>query len=111
MGEGTKCCDHGATLAGPLWFAGWLFTWGLLHLGMPKALFALLLWPYYLGVALQAAGLNRPERRPPGGLPAGRSRVRACAQPFATASTRPGYAASAAARHFIARSSTGTSST
>ena len=56
MGEGTKCCDHGATLAGPLWAAGWLFTWGLLHLGLPKALFAILLWPYYLGASLKLPG-------------------------------------------------------
>lgn len=56
MGEGTKCCDHGASLAGPLWLAGWLFTWGLLHLGMPKALFAILLWPYYLGASLKLPG-------------------------------------------------------
>ncbi len=41
MGEGSKheCrpVDMGG-LIGPLWFAGWLFTWGLLHLGLPKAL-------------------------------------------------------------------------
>ena len=35
---------------GGFWFAAWLFTIGFLHLALPKALFALLLWPYYLGV-------------------------------------------------------------
>jgi len=34
---------------GMLWFAGWLFTIGFLHLAIPRALFALILWPYYLG--------------------------------------------------------------
>jgi hypothetical protein len=44
---------NGGALAGPLWFAGWLFTLGFLKLALAKALFALLLWPYYLGVALR----------------------------------------------------------
>jgi hypothetical protein len=34
---------------GIVWFMGWLFTIGLLKLAMPKALYALLLWPYYIG--------------------------------------------------------------
>ena len=55
MGEGTKH-DCGSSLAGLFWFAGWLFTWGLLNLGIPKVLFALLLWPYYLGTALKLPG-------------------------------------------------------
>ena len=42
---------HGGTLSGSLWFGGWLFTIGFLKLALTKALFALLLWPYYLGVA------------------------------------------------------------
>ena len=41
-----------AGLIGPLWFGGWLFTIGYLHLQMPTLLFALALWPYYLGVAI-----------------------------------------------------------
>jgi hypothetical protein len=55
MAEGLRC-EYAGALAGPLWFAGWLFTWGFLHLGMPKVLFALLLWPYYLGAALKLPG-------------------------------------------------------
>ncbi len=39
------------TMSGGLWFAGWLFTIGYLQLVVPKAMYALLLWPYYLGVA------------------------------------------------------------
>ena len=45
-----------AGAGGAFWFAGWLFTWGLLHLGLPKVLFALLIWPYYLGAALKLPG-------------------------------------------------------
>lgn len=41
-----------ASLVGPLWFIGWLFTIGFLQLSFWKAVWALLVWPYYLGVAL-----------------------------------------------------------
>lgn len=37
---------------GLLWFAGWWFTIGWLHLAFWKAVLGLLIWPYYLGVAL-----------------------------------------------------------
>jgi hypothetical protein len=36
--------------AGPLWFIGWLFTIGFLHLTFWKGFLALVVWPYYLGV-------------------------------------------------------------
>ena len=39
------------SVAGPLWFGGWLFTIGYLHLSFGKGLLAFILWPYYLGVA------------------------------------------------------------
>lgn len=38
--------------AGLFWIAAWLFTAGLLDLSVGKVLFALVLWPYYLGGAL-----------------------------------------------------------
>ena len=38
------------TFVGSIWFAGWLFTVGFLHLISWKGLLALILWPYYLGV-------------------------------------------------------------
>lgn len=41
-----------AGIVGPLWFTGWLFTIGFAHLSFGKALWALVLWPYYLGSAL-----------------------------------------------------------
>lgn len=34
---------------GLIWFAAWLFTIGFLHLSFWKGVFALVLWPYYLG--------------------------------------------------------------
>jgi hypothetical protein len=37
-------------LAGMLWFGGWLFTLGIAQLGFWKAVLALLIWPYFLGV-------------------------------------------------------------
>jgi len=36
--------------AGMLWFGGWLFTIGFAQLGLWKALLALVIWPYFLGV-------------------------------------------------------------
>ncbi len=36
--------------AGGFWVAAWLFTVGFLHLAFWKGLFAIVLWPYYLGV-------------------------------------------------------------
>lgn len=38
-----------AGVIGPLWFAGWLFTIGFLHLQLVKGAMALVLWPYFLG--------------------------------------------------------------
>ncbi len=39
-------------LAGTLWFAGWLFTIAYAELVWWKAVLALLLWPYFLGLAV-----------------------------------------------------------
>jgi uncharacterized membrane protein len=38
-------------MGGGLWFAGWLFTIGFLHLSFWKGVLALIVWPYFLGVA------------------------------------------------------------
>ncbi len=38
--------------AGSIWFIGWLFTLGFCQLSFGKGLFALLVWPYYLGQML-----------------------------------------------------------
>lgn len=45
--EKVKVINH--TMSGGIWLAGWLFTIGYLHLVMPKAIYAIILWPYYLG--------------------------------------------------------------
>lgn len=34
---------------GGLWFAAWLFTIGFLHLSFWQGVFAIVVWPYYLG--------------------------------------------------------------
>jgi uncharacterized membrane protein len=41
--------QHG--FVGAAWMAAWLFTIGFLHLTFWKGVLAILLWPYYLGVA------------------------------------------------------------
>ncbi len=38
------------SIAGGLWFGGWLFTLGFLQLSFFKGVLAILLWPYYLGI-------------------------------------------------------------
>ncbi len=40
---------------GLLWFAGWLFSIGFLHLTFLNGLLALVLWPYDLGVFFSAS--------------------------------------------------------
>ncbi len=37
------------TFMGTVWLAGWLFAIGFLHLTFWKGVFAIVLWPYYLG--------------------------------------------------------------
>lgn len=39
--------------AGPLWFIGWLFTVAFAKMTFWPAILALVLWPYYLGVAVR----------------------------------------------------------
>ena len=47
MGRNVKC----EVSFGMVWFAGWLFSLGYLQMGFFKGLLAILLWPYYIGVA------------------------------------------------------------
>jgi uncharacterized membrane protein len=44
-----RSTDFGA-IVGPVWAMGWLFTIGFLHLAFWKAVLAIVLWPYYLGI-------------------------------------------------------------
>ena len=49
-----RCKPDGCMVFGPVWIIGWLFTIG--YVGMPffwKGLLALLIWPYFLGMALR----------------------------------------------------------
>ncbi len=40
---------HSDSGMGIFWFIGWLFTIGFLHLALPRAIYAIILWPWYLG--------------------------------------------------------------
>lgn len=41
--------QHG--FMGMVWIAAWLFTIGFLHLTFWRGVFAIVLWPYFLGLA------------------------------------------------------------
>lgn len=43
----------GAGVAGVIWFIGWLFTIGFANLVWWKILLGLIIWPYYLGLAVR----------------------------------------------------------
>lgn len=47
--EKTKVVVEKTSIAGTIWVIGWLFSIGFLKLSFTKGLFALLLWPYYIG--------------------------------------------------------------
>ncbi len=42
------------SFVGSLWFVGWLFTLGRLHLSFWKGVLAIVVWPYYLGAAFSS---------------------------------------------------------
>ena len=44
---------NAGALVGPLWFSGWLFSISFAKLVWWQALLALVIWPYYLGVAVR----------------------------------------------------------
>jgi len=41
------------TLIAPIWFIGWLFTIGYAGLVWWQIILAIVVWPYFLGVALR----------------------------------------------------------
>ena len=45
--------QHGSV--GLLWFGGWLFTLGYVHLTFWKGVLAIVIWPYYLGILFAPA--------------------------------------------------------
>ena len=50
--QGRSSGDLGVAV-GPIWIMGWLFTIGFCSLKVSKAVFALVIWPYFLGAALK----------------------------------------------------------
>lgn len=55
--EKIKVEQHGFTAFS--WFAGWLFTIGFLELPFFwKGVLAMVLWPYYIGVAIKVLMQN-----------------------------------------------------
>jgi hypothetical protein len=44
------------SIMGGVWLAGWLFTIGYLHLAFWSGILAIVIWPYYIGVALSSIG-------------------------------------------------------
>ena len=42
------------SVGGLLWAGGWLFTVGFLEMTFWRAVLALVLWPYYLGVIVSS---------------------------------------------------------
>jgi hypothetical protein len=51
---GRQCkAGHPGPGIGSIWFIGWLFTIGYVQLTFWKAVLALIIWPYYLGVSLR----------------------------------------------------------
>jgi hypothetical protein len=53
MSEQTKIVYRhggGGAIGGPLWAMGWLFTIGYLKLTFWKGVFAIIVWPYFLGL-------------------------------------------------------------
>ena len=41
------------SILGPIWFIGWLFTLSFANLAGWQILFSLVIWPYYLGLAVR----------------------------------------------------------
>jgi hypothetical protein len=41
------------SILGPIWFIGWLFTLAFANLTGWPILFSLVIWPYYLGLAVR----------------------------------------------------------
>jgi hypothetical protein len=52
MGSSGNGAATSSVFGGAGWYVGWLFTVAFSHLSLGKAVLALLIWPYYLGVAL-----------------------------------------------------------
>ena len=49
MAGDRHCGGSGGSLAGVVWFGGWLFTMAFAHLVWWKALLGIVIWPFFLG--------------------------------------------------------------
>jgi len=50
--------DHsGSSIAGAIWFIGWLFTIGYIKLIWWQIIVGIVVWPYFLGAALSSPAL------------------------------------------------------
>jgi hypothetical protein len=49
----THGAGGGPALGGAFWFAGWLFTSSFLNLVWWKWIVGIVIWPYFMGVALR----------------------------------------------------------
>ena len=52
MANDVKIVRGKMDVTGPIWFIGWLFTIGYVHLHFWKGVLALVIWPYFLGTSL-----------------------------------------------------------
>lgn len=50
MARTEAACGAGA---GGIWFIGWLFTIGFVDLRFWQGVLGIIVWPYYLGVAMR----------------------------------------------------------
>ena len=52
--ESKHAISHtGSSLAGVIWFIGWLFTIGYANLVWWKIILGLVVWPYYLSLVIR----------------------------------------------------------
>ena len=49
---GSQSGAAAASMVGPIWFIGWLFTIGFAKITFWQGVLGLLIWPYYLGSVL-----------------------------------------------------------
>ena len=53
MASDNKCRAYGGAGWGGIWFIGWLFTIAYAELTFWTAVLGIIIWPYYLGVAVR----------------------------------------------------------
>ncbi len=51
--ESKRSGNPTGALAGTIWFFGWLFTIGFAQLSWWKIIVGIVIWPYFLGIAIR----------------------------------------------------------